>query len=137
MRNSSRLREGAAAHELEARRAQELLKVATAQLSLAKQENEQLAAEVKKLRAHNQQQQGRGGGNSLHAQSKDDDDGVEIEAESGGHSGSNNDRRSEAELLANLAAERLALAEAKGGLDAHAEVHAKSVSVRECGRYRS
>lgn len=131
MRNSSRLREGAAAHELEARRAQEQLREATAQLSLAQQENARLADEVQKLRS--QPQQGRGGGSSArmgtnsHAQSKDDDDDVDEIDRERGENGSSEGRRTEGELLASLAAERLALAEAKGGLDAHAEAHAKSV----------
>lgn len=131
MRNSSRLREGAAAHELEARRAQEQLREATAQLSLAQQENARLADEVQTLRS--QPQQGRGGGSSArmgtnsHAQSKDDDDDVDEIDRERGENGSSEGRRTEGELLASLAAERLALAEAKGGLDAHAEAHAKSV----------
>ena len=132
MRNSSRLREGAAAHELEARRAQEQLREATAQLSLAQQENARLADEVQKLRSQ-PQQGGRGGGSSarmgtnLHAQSKDDDDDDDEIDRGRGENGSSEGRRTEGELLASLAAERLALAEAKGGLDAHAEAHAKSV----------
>ena len=131
MRNSSRLREGAAARELEARRAQEQLREATAQLSLAQQENARLADEVQKLRS--QPQQGRGGGSSArmgtnsHAQSKDDDDDDDEIDRGRGENGSSEGRRTEGELLASLAAERLALAEAKGGLDAHAEAHAKSV----------
>ena len=131
MRNSSRLREGAAAHELEARRAQEQLREATAQLSLTQQENARLADEVQTLRS--QPQQGRGGGSSArmgtnsHAQSKDDDDDVDEIDRGRGENGSSEGRRTEGELLASLAAERLALAEAKGGLDAHAEAHAKSV----------
>jgi hypothetical protein len=131
VRNSSRLREGAAAHELEARRAQEQLREATAQLSLAQQENARLADEVQKLRS--QPQQGRGGGSSArmgtnsHAQSKDDDDDDDEIDRGRGENGSSEGRRTEGELLASLAAERLALAEAKGGLDAHAEAHAKSV----------
>jgi len=131
VRNSSRLREGAAARELEARRAQEQLREATAQLSLAQQENARLADEVQKLRS--QPQQGRGGGSSArmgtnsHAQSKDDDDDDDEIDRGRGENGSSEGRRTEGELLASLAAERLALAEAKGGLDAHAEAHAKSV----------
>jgi len=134
VRNSSRLREGAAARELEARRAQEQLREATAQLSLAQQENARLADEVQTLRARSRPQQGgRGGGSSarmgtnLHAQSKDDDDDDDEIDRGRGENGSSEGRRTEGELLASLAAERLALAEAKGGLDAHAEAHAKSV----------